>query len=143
MQYRPEVEGSFPLTEAASRHQADPLLLQQAHAVVHVGFLTRLLHTNTFFFFWIGALTEVIQGDGEGAAQTFALSMAFCGSVIWGKVYMAPCTGLHLIPGTVLKVSSVSLAFSARFANTAVRSWRTISHQYPWFYSPLNVSYQL
>ena len=57
-------------------------------------------------------------------AQTFALSMAFWGKVMRGKLYMAPCTGLQVIPGTVFKICSVSLAFSAKSANTAVRSWK-------------------
>lgn len=56
--------------------------------------------------------------------HTLALSMAFCGIVMRGKVYMAPCTGLQVMPGTVLKISSVSLAFSAKFDKTTVRSWK-------------------
>lgn len=36
---------------------------------------------------------------------------------------MAPCTGLQVMPGTVLNISSVKWDFSAKAAKTAVRSW--------------------
>lgn len=39
-----------------------------------------------------------------------------------GKEYMAPCTGLQLIPSTVLRTCSVSVAFSAKAFKVAVRS---------------------
>lgn len=55
-------------------------------------------------------------------ACTFAASMAFWGSSILGKAYMAPCTVLQDIPGTLLNISSVILALSARAASTAARS---------------------
>lgn len=53
---------------------------------------------------------------------TVASLTAFSGMVMRGKEYMAPCTGLHLIPSTVLSTSSVSLAFSANAFKVAVRS---------------------
>lgn len=53
---------------------------------------------------------------------TVASLTAFSGMVMRGKEYMAPCTGLHLIPSTVLRTSSVSLAFSANAFKVAVRS---------------------
>lgn len=37
---------------------------------------------------------------------------------------MAPCTGLQLIPSTVLRTCSVSLAFSAKAFKVAVRSYK-------------------
>lgn len=49
--------------------------------------------------------------------------MAFSGMVMHGKEYMAPCTGLQLMPCTVLRTCSVSLAFSAKALRVAVRSW--------------------
>lgn len=48
---------------------------------------------------------------------------AFSGMVMQGKEYIAPCTGLQLMPGTVLRTCSVSLAFSAKAFKVAVRSW--------------------
>lgn len=54
---------------------------------------------------------------------TLASLMARSGMVIRGKEYMAPCTGLQLMPGTVFRISSVSLAFSAKALRTAVRSY--------------------
>lgn len=48
---------------------------------------------------------------------------AFSGMIIRGKEYMAPCTGLQLMPCTVLRTCSVSLAFSAKALKVAVRSW--------------------
>lgn len=39
----PEMVRSIPLPEAASRHEADPRLLQQLHAVKHVCLLTFVL----------------------------------------------------------------------------------------------------
>ncbi|TNN59478.1 hypothetical protein EYF80_030293 [Liparis tanakae] len=39
--------------------------------------------------------------------------MAFCGRVMRGKVYMAPCTGLQVMPGTVLKICSTQTLRSA------------------------------
>ena len=44
--------------------------------------------------------------------------MAFWGSLIWGKAYMAPCTVLQLMPGMELKVSVTILAFSASCPST-------------------------
>lgn len=49
--------------------------------------------------------------------------MARSGRVIQGKEYMAPCTGLQLMPGTVFRISSVNLAFSAKALRMAVRSY--------------------
>lgn len=43
-----------------------------------------------------------------------------------GKVYIAPCTGLQVIPGTVLNICSVKSALFANSDNTAVRSCREI-----------------
>lgn len=40
-----------------------------------------------------------------------------------GNEYIAPCTGLHLIPGTMFRMSSVSLAFCARSFSVVVRSY--------------------
>lgn len=57
--------------------------------------------------------------------QTLASSTARGGMKMRGKAYMAPCTGLHLIPGTVLRVCSVIWAFSARAPSTALFSWKT------------------
>lgn len=48
---------------------------------------------------------------------------AFSGMVMQGKEYIAPCTGLQLMPCTVLRTCSVSLAFSAKVLKVAVRSW--------------------
>lgn len=54
---------------------------------------------------------------------TLASLMARSGRVIRGKEYMAPCTGLQLMPGTVFRISSVSLAFSAKALRMPVRSY--------------------
>lgn len=56
---------------------------------------------------------------------TVASFTAFSGMLMRGKEYMAPCTGLQLMPGTVLRTCSVSLAFSAKALSVAVRSWKT------------------
>lgn len=48
--------------------------------------------------------------------------MAFSGMLMQGKEYMAPCTGLQVMPSTVLRTCSVSLAFSAKTLKVAVRS---------------------
>ena len=58
-----------------------------------------------------------------GGGLTAASSTAAFGMVMLGKEYMAPCTGLQLMPGTVFRISSVSLAFSAKALSVAVRSW--------------------
>lgn len=42
---------------------------------------------------------------------------------IWGNAYMAPWTGLHLMPGTEFKICSVSLALWARASRTELFSW--------------------
>ncbi len=60
---------------------------------------------------------------GESAELTLASLMAFSGMVMQGKEYMAPCTGLQLMPCTVFRTCSVSLAFSAKTLKVAVRSW--------------------
>lgn len=54
--------------------------------------------------------------------HALASSTAFGGIKMRGKAYMAPWTGLHLIPGTAFRICSVSLAFSAKAPNTAVFS---------------------
>lgn len=59
----------------------------------------------------------------EGSGLTVASLTAFSGMVMRGKEYIAPCTGLQLMPWTVLRTCSVSLAFSAKALNVAVRSW--------------------
>lgn len=66
-------------------------------------------------------MTETFKRVGEGL--TVASLTAFSGMVMQGKEYMAPCTGLQLMPCTVLRTCSVSLAFSAKALKVAVRSW--------------------
>lgn len=55
---------------------------------------------------------------GKNEQLTFASSMALEGIKMRGNAYKAPWRGLQLIPGTVLNMSSVSLAFSARLLRT-------------------------
>lgn len=55
--------------------------------------------------------------------QTWASWIARGGMKIWGKAYIAPWTGLHLMPGTEFKISSVSLALWARASRTELFSW--------------------
>ena len=55
---------------------------------------------------------------------TAASSMAAFERLMLGKEYMAPCTGLQLMPGTVFRISSVSRAFSAKALSVAERSWK-------------------
>lgn len=53
---------------------------------------------------------------------TVASLTAFGGMLMRGKEYMAPCTGLQVMPSTALRICSVSLAFSAKTLKVAVRS---------------------
>lgn len=55
--------------------------------------------------------------------QTCASWTARGGMKIWGKAYIAPWTGLHLIPGTEFRICSVSLALWARASRTELFSW--------------------
>lgn len=50
---------------------------------------------------------------------TFASSIALLGMVILGNAYIAPCTGLHLTPSTLLNNSVTRFAFSLSPANTS------------------------
>lgn len=62
-------------------------------------------------------------------ALTLASLTAFSGMVTRGKEYMAPCTGLQLIPSTVLSTCSVSVAFSAKAFKVVVRSCKKRGNQ--------------
>lgn len=77
---------------------------------------------NSFPFFLRGKtlLAQILCFDS--GLRTAASLTAFSGILIRGKEYMAPCTGLQLMPGTVLSTSSVSLALSAKALRVAVRS---------------------
>lgn len=55
---------------------------------------------------------------GTNVWLTFASSMALEGIKIRGKAYIAPWRGLQWIPGILLNMSSVSLAFLARLFKT-------------------------
>lgn len=61
---------------------------------------------------------KVKKDWGKNDRLTFASSMALEGIKIRGKAYMAPWSGLQWIPGTLLNMSSVSLAFLARLFKT-------------------------
>lgn len=123
--YQPEVVGSLFLAKTTTWHQADTLLLQQPHTIQHVWLLVFILWTHIHVCTCHCLHASKLWWCEVYGNQTLALTMAFWGRVMRGKVYMAPWTGLQVIPGTALKVSSVSLAFSAKAASTAVRSWRS------------------
>lgn len=122
--HTPEVVSAISLTKTTARNEADPGVLQKFHAVEHVWSLTlRLyLHTHTTSH-EPSQLDQAEYIKNMWHKPTLASLMARSGMVIRGKEYMAPCTGLQLMPGTVFRISSVSLAFSAKALRTAVRSY--------------------
>lgn len=121
--HKPEVVSAISLTKTTARNEADPGVLQKFHAVEHVWSLTLRLYSHTHTSHEPSQLDQAENIKNMWHKPTLASLMARSGMVIRGKEYMAPCTGLQLMPGTVFRISSVSLAFSAKALRTAVRSY--------------------
>lgn len=146
---QPEVIGSIPLAKTTSWDYTDPSFLQQFEAVQHIwchgqglqkhrhrwscGDLSPQIIPKLLLLLF-GAAQLVDKGVGEkqemqtsrrwrNRLQTWASWIARGGMKIWGKAYIAPWTGLHLMPGTEFKISSVSLALWARASRTELFSW--------------------
>lgn len=100
---------SIFLTESTSWYEADSHLLKQSHAVEHVRSLTFLLHktikSDSFTSHdTVMLILNRLNHSRAVRGRTCAADTALGGMWMQGKVYMAPWTGLHWIPGTLLRI---------------------------------------
>ena len=104
----PKVIRVILLSKARARNDTNARVLQQIKSIKNIRGLVR----------FTGCLYRLLH-EHELKLIHLRFSHTFCGILICGKAYMAPCTVLQVKPGMVLRVEATSLALEARLLSTA------------------------